>query len=213
MKTCKIVTVILVSTFLFNVVLCDTTFAEQPVVLDVVPVYMFISDENGNPPASEDTPIFNRMCQNGIEPILDPDGNHVTLGQWAQVHGTARVKCVRKGTQVIIHVSGLIPKGVYSIWLAKFEPGLVLVGRGALGIPVRNVFIASESGEGQITAIHSGGPLSEFGMVDDCLLNEYEIHLAGAYHLDGQTHGATPGPVLGTACNWTVQFVARIRNE
>jgi hypothetical protein len=38
------------------------------------------------------------------------------------------------------------------------------------------------------------GTLSEFGEVTDCLFDEFEFHLVGAYHSDGQTYGPTPGP-------------------
>jgi hypothetical protein len=47
-----------------------------------------------------------------------------------------------------------------------------------------------------------GGNLSAFGSVGDCFSSTYEVVLLAAYHLDGQTHGGTPGDFS----TWVGQF-------
>ena len=119
------------------------------------------------------------------------------------VAGSAAAKCVTQGTHVVLHLSGLIPRGVYSVWSLVFRaPGFDptfanLTGLGALGEAGggANTFRASAHGEGTLSAIVPAGPLSVFGAIGACALTDaFEWHVVGAYHLDGQTHGATPGP-------------------
>ena len=102
-----------------------------------------------------------------------------------------------------LHLSRLIPRGVYTIWNVVFkEPGFEptfanLIGLGALGVPsgTQNVFRASASGEGAVSAITEAGALSMKGSIGACAPNdEFEWHVVGAYHLDGQSHGASLGP-------------------
>jgi len=50
----------------------------------------------------------------------------------------------------------------------------------------------------------AGGPLSMFGDAVDCQLDESQLMLFVAYHLDGQTHGPVPGPIPG--CTFCEQF-------
>src|SRR6185369_1844157 len=105
----------------------------------------------------------------------------------------ASVKCVKKGTHVVIEASGLVPNGVYSVWLLTFEaPGFTpdfahLIGEGALGAPdgSDNTFTASDSGEAVISAFQPAGSLSEFGEVTGCLFDEFEFLVALVYHPNG----------------------------
>lgn len=216
MKAIKLLSVILMSTFIFSMLFYKVTMAEKPQTNEVFATDFFVSDVNGDPLVSDDSYVYNSLCEEGLEPILDPEGNPVTYGQWSSAQGTVSVKCVRKGTHIVFHLSGLIPKGVYTVWVVPFkDPGFTpdfanMIGEGSLGMPdgSQNTFVASESGKGSLSAIHPGGDLSEWGFVDGCLLYEFEIHLIGAYHIDGQTYGATPGPVLGTFCTYGLQFVS-----
>jgi hypothetical protein len=87
-----------------------------------------LADAQGNPPTSLDTPLYNKGGPLGPcsppTPILAPDGHQVTLGEWRQVVGTASVKCLATETHVVIHFTGLIPKGLYTIDIVTFKaPG------------------------------------------------------------------------------------------
>ena len=169
-----------------------------------VVVPFFIEDANfNNPVTGNNTQLYSLL---GHTPILAPDGHHVTLGEFDQVTGTAEVKCLASGTQVKLHLSNLIPQGVYTIWSLTFQsPGfdgtlasfVNLTGVGALGSidGSSNTFKASASGEGQITGIIPAGNLSVFGSIGQCILtDEFEVHFVGVYHIDGMTYGPMPGP-------------------
>ncbi len=171
-------------------------------------VHIFVSDANGNPPVGDATPLY-LLPKFGHAAILGPDGHQVTLGEWDAVSGRATVKCITTGTHTVIHVSGLIPKGVYTIWQLVFKaPGFDgtftnLVGVGALGPNdgSENAFQASEAGEGEVSAITPAGLLStvapgasdRYSIAGCALTGEFEVHYVGAYHLDGQTNGPVPG--------------------
>lgn len=199
---------------------CDRTAPLQPAgpdfALQAAPaenaapahVYTFVSDAAGNPPVGDATPLY-LLPRFGHAPILAPDGHQVTLGEWDAVSGRATVKCINKGTHTVIHVSGLIPNGVYTIWQLVFKaPGFDgtfanLVGVGALGANDGgdNAFRASAAGEGAVSAITPGGPLSalapgattKYDIAACSLQDEFEVHYVGAYHLDGRTYGPVPG--------------------
>jgi hypothetical protein len=167
---------------------------------DIVHIPFFIQDAGGQPPATPGTLLYEVRAHN---PILAPDGHQVTLAEFNAVQGYASVQCVNRGTQVTVHVSGLIAKGVYTIWNVVFKsPGFDptftnLIGLGALGAPsgTQNVFRASASGEGDVSAITEAGALSMRGSIGACALtDEFEWHVVGAYHIDGQSHGTSLGP-------------------
>ncbi|MGD8321084.1 MAG: hypothetical protein PVJ02_11525 [Gemmatimonadota bacterium] len=161
------------------------------------------------------TPLYYHRPGVPIFPILAPDGHHVTAGEFSAVSGSIEVRCVESGTQVSMHLRGLIPHATYRVWLLKFkEPGFDIgpppdfsnvTGEGALG-PAdrsRNTFLASASGEGQITRIHPAGPLSETvpeppfanEPAGRCLLtDEFEWHVVAAFQQPGQPGGQDVGP-------------------
>lgn len=197
--------------------------AEAPLVNDglihiVAGPFNWVLDENGDEATDPSTPLFHRdpldpdvVIPDDLVPLLAPDGHHVTLGEYTAVEGRARVKCVREGTHLNVHLSGLLPKGVYTLWLALWDPPLDpalsleellprIQGLGAAG-PAdgsQNAFQASASGEGQVTLVIPEGPLSLFGEVTDpCLFDDPNVaqwHIIGAYHTDDMTHGPLPGP-------------------
>ena len=169
-----------------------------------VVVPFFIEDAAfNNPVTGNNTSLYTIL---GHNPVLAPDDHHITLGEFNQVSGTAEIKCLNSGTQVKIHLSNLIPNGIYTIWSLTFQsPGfdgtlasfVNLTGVGALGANdgSSNTFVASASGEGQITRIVPAGNLSVFGSIGNCILtDEYEVHFVGVYHIDGLTYGPVPGP-------------------
>jgi hypothetical protein len=166
----------------------------------------FMTAEDGTLDSPDDLLLDVNPCDldqpDVLEPILAPDGHQLTLGELSGVRGHATIRCDNRGTHVTMRLSGLIPGGVYTIWLLTFEePGFTpdfahLIGEGSLGPPdgSRNDFVASARGRAIISVLHPLGALSEFGEVTDCLFDEFEFHLVGAYHPNGQTYGPTPGP-------------------
>ncbi|MEO6288520.1 MAG: hypothetical protein ABIO76_01290 [Ginsengibacter sp.] len=167
-----------------------------------------IEDPKMQPPSGENTLLWNNR---GHVPIMAPDGHHITLGEFNKPTGYAEIDCKRQGTSVKVHVKGLIPNGVYTIWVLTFKsPGFEptfanLIGNGALGAAdgSMNKFTASSHGTATLSATMPAGPLSLFGSVTDCLFSEYEVHMVAAYHLDFVTHGGMPGPPN----TWVAQFV------
>jgi hypothetical protein len=132
-----------------------------------------IVDEIGQPPVDPETPLYESR---GGQPILAPDGHHVTLGEFDMVMGRADVRCVRSGTHVVIHLMGLIPNGVYTLWIRVYDEGGNFYGGGAAGKP----FTASASGNGTLSAIIPAGDLSVMGAVGSCLLTEYRRYISMA---------------------------------
>src|SRR5688572_2983078 len=53
-------------------------------------------------------------------PILAPDGHHVTWAEFNRPVGTAKINCTGQGTRINLRIEGLIPNGVYSLFLQKF---------------------------------------------------------------------------------------------
>ncbi len=174
---------------------------------DAAVIQLLTVDENGNTVipvlADPDTKLYYR--RNG-EPVLAPDGHHITAGEFIQATGTAIATCIDGGTQVKVHMSGLIPHAYYRIWILTFkEPGfdpslpnpfVNITGLGALGPNdgTRNTFKASASGEGTIVRFMPEGSLSVFGAVGNCLLDEFEWHAVGAFQQPGYPVIASDGP-------------------
>lgn len=188
----------------------SSTLSDQqtaPLNVDLVHVAIHIEDANKLPPSGDATLLWDNR---GHTPVLAPDGHQITLGEFNKVSGYAEVKCVDAGTHVVVHMKGLIPNGVYTIWLLTFKsPGfdgtfVNLIGNGALGAPdgSQNAFTASSDGTASLSAIMPAESLSLFGSVGNCLSSEYEMHLAAAYHSDNLTHGGSPGD----PATWVVQF-------
>ena len=166
---------------------------------ELVNLPLFVEDANGQPPTTPATLLFEVRKHN---PILAPDGHQITLAEFNAVRGSVSVKCVKQGTHVTLHLSHLILQGVYTIWNGVFKaPGFEptfanLIGFGALGSSsgTQNSFRASASGNASISAITPAGSLSMVGAIGACALtDEFEWHVVGAYHLDGQSDGAQLG--------------------
>lgn len=129
---------------------------------------------------------------NVLSPVLKPDGQPLTFGEFSAARGMAAVKYTPMGSHVVIKASGLIPHGVYTVWLMTFAaPGYTpdyahMTSEVALGPPdgSRNTLVASAAGEAVLSTFHEGR-----------LFDEFEFHLAVVYHPDGKTYGSTPGPV------------------
>ncbi len=161
---------------------------------------IFFEDENMMPVTDDNTLLWNK---NGHIPILAPDGHQLMLGEFKMASGFALLKCLPNGTGVVIHLRGLVPNGVYTVWNEVFQaPGWngtfdYEIAEGALGAPdgSQNKLKVSPAGTANLAVILRAGPLSEFGSIGQCLSSEYQVHFAIAYHLDGQTHGGVPGDI------------------
>lgn len=181
--------------------------AGAPLKVNLTNVYIHVEDANGQPPVGDATLLFDNR---GHTPVLAPDGHQVTLGEYSMAKGWADIKCINKGTHVVVHAQGLIPNGVYTIWTLVFKsPGFDgtfanLIGNGALGAPdgSENAFTASPDGTASFSIIMPAENLSIFGSVGNCLGSSYEVHLVAAYHSDNMTHGSSPG----APTTWVVQF-------
>lgn len=153
-----------------------------------------------------ETPLFESRENN---PIDGSDDTQVTWGEFSGAEGAVIVKCTEQGTHSVTHLSGLIPKGVYSAWIDVFEVGS---GTGDLdhrigrfeyaeidekGKSKGNVFRASDQGEGHIAGFVQPRVLDEGGdnevKISGCMLEDvenelYDWRVLGIYHIDG-----TPG--------------------
>lgn len=176
---------------------------------ELVPLPFFIRDGSGDPVDTDDpaTPLHEAILG---EPIVAPDGHQVTWGEWAGVAGRISVKCVKSGTHAVLHLTGLIPRGVYTVWNVTFQPpgftgefdvpGSVpsnVVGFGPAGPSdgSRSEFRASASGRASISTITPAGALGSAGEIGGCALeDEFEWHVVGLYHSDGQSYGPVRGP-------------------
>lgn len=142
-------------------------------------------------------------------PILAPDGDHVTWGEWTDARGTILVECTGEGTRVMLDLEGLIPNGVYTLWNVTFgEPGFTgefdapglpanVVGFGPTGPSdgSASAFVASDLGEASLSAVTPPGELGVVGQIGSCALtDEFEWHVVGLYHIDGETYGSERGP-------------------
>jgi len=175
--------------------------------------------------AAPDTLLYYRRT--GL-PILAPDEHQLTASEFAEAQGKATAVCLEPGTLVAIHMTGLVPKGIYRAWALTFEePGFDptaldpfqhLTGEGALGPNdrSRNTFRASASGEGQITVIHPPGPMSEIlpeppyanEPAPACLLTDiFEWHVVCALQQPGQLYGPEVGPPVAFPETAVEQFV------
>ena len=151
-----------------------------------------------NTPAS--ALLFNRTFRGQPDPdfchpLLNPDGSQMTLGQYVTPSGRAALDCQRRGTHSVMHFSGLHPNGTYTIWtvIPDTVPGPP-VGVGSLGRTGvnENTFVATDLGEGEITARTPEEDLSIFGHVGQCMLDA-PVVFELVYHADNQTHGGDPG--------------------
>ena len=197
--------------------------------VDVSIITNLTVDADGNTviPVAADpaTPLYYRRT--GLA-VLAPDGHHVTAGEFAAAEGRAVATCLQSGTQIKLHLSGLMPNATYRIWLLTFKapgfdltlpnPFVNLIGNGALGPKdrSRNTFKASASGQGQITRIHPAGLMSETLPVPpfanepagDCLLTDhFEWHAVGAFQQPGQPDGPEIGPPVRFPETAVEQFV------
>lgn len=158
------------------------------------------------------TPLFDARAyaaSGAFVPVTTPSGQQVTWGEFTKVQGSISASCIPQGTHVVLHLSNLIPKGVYTVWNVTFDetgfsvPDPLTLNTSWIGVGPsgpndgsRNTFVASASGRASISTITPAGPLGVFGTIGGCAItDEYEWHVAGLYHMDGLSHGSDLGPI------------------
>lgn len=155
--------------------------------------------EDGQPPEEADEPLNQFVGM----PLVAPDGHTITLAEFERAQGTADVTCTSDGTEVALAFDDLIADGVYSIWVVTFnapfdgetEDQIEGFGAAGKGDGSNNSFVASSSGKGEITVLTKPGELSVVGAVGACAPeDEVDWALFVIFHMDGMTHGPTPGP-------------------
>ena len=140
-------------------------------------------------PETVDDEVLLFESREGNE-ITNPDGEQVSWAQFSAADGAVVVQCNSGRTHVISHFGGLIPNGLYSLWIRIFDSETA-EELGELPIGVQNgattqgVFRASAVGEVHVSGI--AAPES------DCLLDDSEAgtifwQVVAIYHIDG-----TPG--------------------
>ena len=157
------------------------------------------------PNTPPETLLFNVVAPAGSPTcprVLAPDGHQITLGEFRQADGRVIVKCINTGTLSVVHFSGLIPGGTYTVWQFIFANGASMprtaagaVGDNGITGEIQNFFTASAAGEGQISLTSPPGPLSAEGTLNGCWLDNPLVRLELVYHLDFITHGSRPGPM------------------
>lgn len=177
---------------------------------DLLALPFFVRAESGRPVDSDTppaTPLYEAILGN---PVLAPSGEHVSWVQWNEARGRIQVRCTRQGTHTVLHLDGLIPLGVYTIWNVVFqEPGFTgefvvpgsipahAIGFGPAGPPSgeQSRVRASPSGRADISIMTPGGELGSAGKIGHCALtDEFEWHVVGLYHIDGVVYGPVRGP-------------------
>ncbi len=167
-----------------------------------------VRNVSGGTPTGNDllyTPVSISDPSGPNNPILAPDGHHVSLDEWKTASGTATVSCDGGITKYSLEFTNLIPDGVYTIWnnvpRRHLEPTDIVdlsadfSGMGALGNGVSNIIVASATGEGSLEIDVPAGNLSMFGTLPPCVIADGPgLVLVMNYHIDGKTYGDTPGP-------------------
>lgn len=197
---------------------------------NIVSVHYFVRAEgtdDGESPFEAPTPpkpeadelLVERFQDLPVDDGTDPDAvdgemGQLTWGQFRGVEGRMKLKCLEKGTHVSMHLSGLVPRALYTVWVVVFDEddkgrGFIddrnlatatknIVGWAPLGKNdgSENVFRPSASDEAQLTAIDRpdtwpNGPAAGTGRKSEkCLLDEFEVHFVGGFHLDDETQGS-----------------------
>lgn len=212
--------VVLSSGLALGTTLTGTVGAASTATAEIVGEHHFVRAADDTEPSSIPDPqdrLVERRAGNPVDDGIDEgalDGTHqLRWGEFNAVNGHVTLDCSGEGTEVSLWAEGLVSDGLYTVWVVVFEePGFHfdsreifpfgaegtaaehVIAAGALGsTPGSENVITAHGSHGQLTANQPAGELSIFGSVGDCLLEEFEVHIIGDYHLDGQTHGPVPG--------------------
>ena len=191
---------------------CASDHSEAPRTFSVshslIPTAFYVDDQGESPgDATRDDAGLRKLTEDGSVPVTrHPSGEQVTWGTFRRADGELDVACTDEGTELELSMTGLLPQGVYTGWIAFFAPpgyaeaGMdALTGFGPVGPQsgAQSVFVADANGVGDLTVVTPPGALSVAlagpQQVPACLLDAYEVHVIAAYHMDGKTYGGVPG--------------------
>lgn len=166
---------------------------------DIKPFHLTLANEHGDTPTNPQERVYEKRKMN---PVIAPDDHHLTLEEFNAVKGELLMTCTPQGTRINVQLEGLIPYATYTLWIVVFDaPGFTLdfahlITEGTPGghEGFRSFIRAGSNGKAAYSDLLPKGAMSVFGNVNGCLLEEYEVHVIGAYHIDGMTYGAGPGP-------------------
>lgn len=166
---------------------------------ETVIVKSFLANKDGDTPTDSAELLYENRKMN---PLVAPDGHQLTYHEFSSVKGKLKLQCKNEGTKVTMRMKNLIPFGLYTAWVAVLDESGEVVGLGAAGgnDGSQSVFIADYKGSAMFSQIVPEEMLSVRGKTTDCLLEEYEVHIVGAYHIDGRSYGPELGPA-GTVAN------------
>lgn len=108
----------------------------------------------------------------------------ITLEEWLNASGMARISCKDEMTKIIINFDGLVVNGLYSVWGTFGALDGTLFSVPLAGTP--NIFVADSNGTGNFKRKLNGCPL-EINSDGPTLL-----FIEVAYHSDGMIHGGMP---------------------
>lgn len=160
-------------------------------------VFHEIRDKHGNFPTDPNERLYAANHYQPpigfLNPIMAPDGHHVTLSEWQTAKGTLMVHCSGFTSTVEISLEGMIPNGIYTTWLGylnkpkksgdplSFGEDFVYGSNPPLGDPngADNVLIADVEGKIDVTIEHPG-----------CILaGAVALGMPILYHINGKTYG------------------------
>lgn len=188
-----------------------------------MPVHLSVramGDSEPSPVPDPQDKLVHRFSGNPVDDGTDHeelDGtHHFRWCEYSALEGRAKMDCVSDNgdvkTDVKVKIGGLVPGGLYTIWVCELEdPGFVddrdpavalqnVVGCNPLGKNdgTENVFRATGSmGTLEVTDMPGAytvvPPWAPGGSSPECLLGTDQIILVGVLHLDDQSHGPVPG--------------------
>lgn len=173
----------------------------------VTEILVEVADTDCRAPQDADpaAPLFHiphtAALEGACEPLLPltaPDGEQLTAADYVTASGEVTVTCVEGGTRYDFTFDHLIPNGVYTIW---HFPGTGGGGLASHPGDTHNVFTASTSGTTEFSVTGEAGPMTLFGMVEECTLpvpsaagDELGQLFVLVYHKDNRDWGDFPGP-------------------
>lgn len=178
--------------------------AKPPVRQPAQPLFSAVRDANGLIVRADSDPATLLYSRVGLEPVLSPTGDHLTVGDWLTVSGRASAKCVGKGTHLHLELSGLLPNALYDLWISG--DGFFGYAPSITGDPVPHSWVANGQGRAALNFIVPPGPLSVQGEVGSCLLDR-TFFLIVLYHEDGVLYGDEPGPGNVALSQGRISFV------
>ena len=148
--------------------------------------------------SAEDAPAA-RSVMLPIDAIVETSGG---LARGAMI-----AECGAGGTSLRFSLSGLVPGGSYSLWMFVFDTSrdnstpADAVAAGALGRGDgrSHQFRANAAGQAELSLLQPSGPLSAFGAVRGCLLDNAQWRVIGGYHPRRVTAGTlmpAPGEIV-----------------